>query len=465
MSDFQIDLLLSFAAVVGLLALSAFFSGSETALTAASRAWIHGRAREGDRRAMIVERLLRDRERLIGAILLGNNLVNILASALATRSFLFLVGQAGVLYATLVMTTLVLIFAEVLPKSWAIANPNRVALSVARPVALLVGVLSPVVSLVGAIVRGTLRVFGVDLAGRREILSVHEELRDTIDLGAREGGLKKSYRDMLGSILDLDEVTVEDVMIHRKNMKMLDLDEPPERLVDRVIASPHTRLPVYKGNPENIVGVVHAKDVLRALRRSSSADGIDFAALMHEPWFVPETTSLREQLNAFLRRRAHFALVVDEYGALQGLVTLEDILEEIVGDIADEFDTMAHGIRVLDDGWVLVDGATSIRDLNRHFDWDLPDDEASTIAGLVIYEAETIPIVGQKFRFHGFEFEIVGRRRNQITQIRLRPLDGGRRLSGREGAFPPVGGEQREVSSAPAGSAEGPSGSDERAAD
>ncbi len=433
MSEFQIDLLFSFAAVVALLACSAFFSGSETALTAASRAWIHGRAREGDRRAEIVERLLQDRERLIGAILLGNNLVNILASALATRSFLLLVGEAGVVYATLVMTTLVLIFAEVLPKSWAIANPNRVALSVARPVALLVGLLSPVVAVVGAIVRGTLGLFGIDLAGRREVLSVHEELRDTIDLGAREGGLKKSYRDMLGSILDLDEVTVEDVMIHRKNMAMIDLAAPAERIVDRITESPYTRLPVFKGNPENIVGILHAKDVLRALRRCGSAGRIDVASLLHEPWFVPETTTLREQLNAFLRRHAHFALVVDEYGALQGLVTLEDILEEIVGDIADEFDTVAHGIRVLDDGWVLVDGTTSIRDLNRHFDWELPDDDASTIAGLVIYEAETIPIVGQKFRFHGFEFEIVGRRRNQITQIRMRPLDG---AAGREKPIP-----------------------------
>ncbi|GIX17520.1 MAG: membrane protein [Rhodothalassiaceae bacterium] len=422
MTEAELDLAISMASITVLLALSAFFSGSETALTAASRAWIHGRAREGDRRARIVERLIADRERLIGAILLGNNLVNILASALATRSFLLLVGEAGVAYVTLVMTALVLVFAEVLPKSYAISDPNRTALSVAWPMLGLVTVLSPIVGLIQRIVRVTLKLVGIDLSSRREVLSVHEELKDAIDLGAREGALRRSYRHMLGSILDLDEVTVEDVMIHRRAMTMVNLADPPEKIVDQVIASRHTRIPVYDGQPENIVGVLHAKDVLRALREEGDAARIDIRALMHEPWFVPETTTLREQLNAFLRRRAHFALVVDEYGALQGLVTLEDILEEIVGDILDEFDVAEQGIRVQEDGSVLVDGTVTIRDLNRRFDWNLPDDEASTIAGLLIYEAETIPIVGQRFVFHGFEFEVVGRRRNQITQIRIRPL-------------------------------------------
>ena len=421
-SGSELDLALSLATIVALLALSAFFSGSETALTAASRAWIHGRAREGDRRARIVEQLIADRERLIGAILLGNNLVNILASALATRSFLLLAGEAGVAYATLVMTALVLIFAEVLPKSYAIADPNRTALKVAYPILAVVTIFSPVVALIQRIVRGTLALFGIDLSSRREVLSVHEELKDAIDLGAREGVLRKSYRHMLGSILDLDEITVEEVMIHRRAMTMVDLADPPARIVDTVIESGHTRIPVYDGEPENIVGILHAKDVLRALRQLGDPERIDIRTLLHEPWFVPETTTLREQLNAFLRRRAHFALVVDEYGALQGLVTLEDILEEIVGDILDEFDVAEQGIRIQEDGWVLVDGTVTIRDLNRRFDWNLPDEQAATIAGLLIYEAETIPIVGQRFVFHGFEFEVVGRRRNQITQIRMRPL-------------------------------------------
>jgi len=411
----------SILAVIALLGFSAFFSGSETALTAASRARTHRQAREGDKRAIRLERLTADRERLLGSILLGNNLVNILASALATSVFIKLVGEAGVAYATLVMTLLVLIFAEVLPKTYAISNPDRMALVVAPFVNIFVQSFSPVVRLVRRIVRGTLSMFGIDLAGRDDVLSVREEIRGAIDLGASEGGIRKAHRDMLGSILDLDEITLEDVMIHRKSMALLDIAEPPEKIVDQVIESPFTRLPVYEGDTENIIGVIHAKDVRRALRDKRTPAEIDIRSIMSEAWFVPETTTLREQLSAFLSRRAHFALVVDEYGALQGLVTLEDILEEIVGDISDEFDQALIGIKSLGEGWVLVDGTLSIRDLNRRFDWSLPDEEAITIAGLLIYASESIPIVGQRFTFHGFDFEVAGRRRNQITQIKLRP--------------------------------------------
>lgn len=405
-----------------LLLLSAFFSGSETALTAASRARMHRLAREGDKRASLVEKLIEDRERLIGAILFGNNLVNILASALATSVLIRIAGEGGVVYATLIMTALVLIFAEVMPKSYAISDPDRMALSVGRPIRLAVLLFSPVVSLVRRIVRITLGIFGVDLEGREAVLSAREEIRGAIDLGASEGGIRKSHRDMLGSILDLDDIAIEDVMIHRRNMEMIDIHMPPAAVVEAVITSPHTRLPIYEDDSENIIGVLHSKDLLRALKAIGDPGKIDVRAIMLEPWFVPETTSLREQMSAFLARRMHFALVVDEYGSLQGLVTLEDILEEIVGDISDEFDKTVHGVKKLTNGWIQVDGITSLRDLNRRFDWSLPDDEATTIAGLVLYEAETIPIVGQRFVFHGFEFEITGRRRNQITQIRMRPL-------------------------------------------
>ncbi len=407
--------------IVILLGLSAFFSGSETALTAASRAWIHHLARAGDGRARRVLPLIEDRERLIGAILLGNNLVNILASVLAASVLITLFGASGVVYAALVMTILIVVFAEILPRSYAISKPESVALAVGRPVSLLVFLLAPVVNLVRFVVRGTLAVFGIDLEGREAILLVRDEIRGVIDLGASEGHIRKVHRDMLGSILDLDEISVEDVMIHRKSMTMVDIAEPVGTILDMVIASPNTRLPVYENDNENIIGVLHAKDVLRALRAVDDVEAIDFRAIMTDAWFVPETTTLREQLNAFLSRRAHFALVVDEYGAIQGLVTLEDILEEIVGDITDEFDNADPGIKKLANGWVQVDGAVTIRDLNRRFDWSLPDDDASTIAGLVIFASEIIPIVGQRFYFYGFEIEIVGRRRNQITQLKLRP--------------------------------------------
>lgn len=406
-----------------LLLMSGLFSGSETALTAASKARIHQLAKGGDKRARRVSRLIDDKERLIGAILLGNNLVNILASALATSLFLDLMGDDGVFYATAVMTALVLIFAEVLPKSYAIAHTEAMALSMARIIGFVVFVFAPIVSLVQHIVRITLKIFGVDISEIDNPLSAQEEIRGAIDLHRHEGGIVKEDQHMLGSILDLEEITVEEVMLHRKSMQMIDLNTPTDDLIAAVVRSPYTRLPLYDGEPENIVGVLHAKDVLRAIRRAGGQmHRFNVKRIMTKPWFVPETTNLKEQLNAFLERKSHFALVVDEYGDIQGLITLEDILEEIVGDIADEHDFEIAGVRTLADNSVEVEGSVTIRDLNRMFDWHLPDDEATTIAGLVIYEAETIPIVGKKYSFHGFRFEVTARNKNQITGIRMRKL-------------------------------------------
>lgn len=414
--------LLLLLAILCLLMISGFFSGSETALTAATPARLHRQAQEGDTSAQQVLALLSNKERLIGAILLGNNLVNILASALATSLLIATVGEEGVVYATLIMTLLVLIFAEVLPKTYAIADPDKVALRVCRAIQLVVVLFSPVVAMVTQIVRITLKGLGVDLHGRDAVLTAHEEIRGTIEYQASEGGIRKAHRDMLGSILDLDELTVEDVMVHRRHMKLLDIALPKDKLIAQAVRQPYTRIPLFKDTTENIVGILHAKDLLRAVMRAGGdASKIDIAQVMVRPWFVPETTTLREQMNAFRDRRAHFALVVDEYGTLMGLVTLEDILEEIVGDIVDEHDVKVEGVRLEPDGSILVDGTVPIRDLNREFDWTLPDDDAATLAGLIIYETETIPIVGQKFQIHNLEAEILGRRRNQITKVRLRP--------------------------------------------
>ncbi len=406
-----------------LLLLSGLFSGSETALTAASKARIHHMAKQGDKRAKRVAHLIDDKERLIGAILLGNNLVNILASALATSLFLNLMGDDGVFIATAVMTALVLIFAEVLPKSYAIANTERMALAVSRVIRFVVFLFAPIVALVQRIVRITLRLFGVDISSTDNALSPQEEIRGAIDLHRHEGGLVKEEQHMLGSILDLEDVTIEDVMLHRKSMEMLDVNADTDDIIAAVVRSQYTRLPLFENEPENIVGVLHAKDVLRALRRAGGQmHRFNVKRIMTKPWFVPETTSLKEQLNAFLERKSHFALVVDEYGDIQGLVTLEDILEEIVGDIADEHDFDVAGVRSFNDGTVVAEGSVTIRDLNRMFDWHLPDDNATTIAGLLIFEAETIPIVGSRFDFHGFRFEVTARSKNQITGVKLRKL-------------------------------------------
>ena len=412
-------------AIVVLLAMSAFFSGSETALTATNRARMRTLEERGMRSAGAVAKLTEDKERLIGAILLGNNLVNILASTLAGAVFASLFpGGAGVVIATAVMTVLVLVFAEVMPKTAAIANPERFAMVVAVPMRIVVRLFAPVTGVVQWVVRHTLRVVGIDVSDQASVLSAQEELKGALELHHEEGTVDKDARDIIRGALELDDITVEEIMLHRRNIEMIDVTTPAREVVETVLASKHTRIPLYEGSPDDVVGVLHAKDLLRALwARGGDPGGIDVPGLAMDPYFVPETTTLQEQLDAFKANQQHFALVVDEYGALQGLVTLEDILEEIVGEIEDEYDEAVVGVRRQPDGSVVVDGDVTIRDLNRFMDWRLPDEEAVTIAGLVIHEARTIPDVGQVFSFFGSRFEVLKKRRNQVTSLKIRPLE------------------------------------------
>jgi magnesium and cobalt exporter, CNNM family len=405
------------------LLLSAFFSGSETALTAHSRISLAHLEKQGNTNAAIVNRLLAARERLIGALLLGNNAVNIAASSLATGVLLAWFGDVGVIYATVVMTILVVVFAEVLPKTAAINAPERIALKVARPMRFVVRILGPVLMGIEALVRWILKFFGIQVGENQPILTAHERLRGAVDLLHREGGVEKLDRDMVGGVLDLRELEVSDVMLHRTRMLTLNAGDPPEKIVEAALAAPVTRFPVWRDSPDNIVGVLHSKDLLRAMQAAEGdASRIDIAAITTAPSFVPDTTPLYEQLKAFRRCKSPLALVVDEYGDLMGLVTLEDILEEIVGDITDEHDIDVAGVRPQPDGSVNVDGGVPIRDLNRAMDWSLPDDEATTIAGLVIHEARSIPEPGQIFTFHGFRFRVLRRHRNRITSLRITPL-------------------------------------------
>ena len=411
---------ITLGAIFFLLLLSAIFSGSETALTTASQARIHHLRRKGNKRAGIVSELNERRERFLGTILLGNNLVNILASALATSIMIQWVGDAGVLYATIVMTLLVLIFAEILPKTYAILNPDRTALTVAPFIRLLVVLLTPVNVTIQTLVLGILKVSRVQRGKGRA--AVEEEIRGAIDLYVHEAGGFRDEGSMLGGILDLVNVEVSEIMIHRKNMFLIDASQPTQEIVEEALTSPFTRIPIWENDPENIIGILHAKDVLRALTiHTGKLNELDIRTVASEPWFVPDTTNLRSQLTAFRRRKSHFALVVDEYGDLMGLVTLEDILEEIVGDISDEHDVSVAGIRPQGDGSFIIDGTTTIRDLNRRFDWTLPDEEAATIAGLVLHEAQVIPESGQVFTFFGCRFEVLRRQRSQITALRLTP--------------------------------------------
>ncbi|MHA1164308.1 MAG: HlyC/CorC family transporter [Alphaproteobacteria bacterium] len=420
-----LEIALTAGTVIVLIFISAFFSGSETALTAASRARMHTLAQDGSARARLVNALMENPEKLIGAILLGNNLVNILASVLATSLLLSLFGETGVVYATLTMTALVLIFGEVMPKTYAITNPDRAALKVAPAIRLAVALFGPVTNGVQMIVRFFFRIFGPEVSQDAAVLSAHDELRGAIELHHKEGSFIKHDRDMLGGVLDLTDLEVEDVMVHRTKMHTINADDPPQQIVDQVLSSPYTRLPLWQGEPENIVGILHVKTLLQAVRDAQGdLSKLDPLAIAVPPWFVPDTTSLRGQLNAFLRRKAHFALIVDEYGEVQGLVTLEDILEEIVGEIMDEHDELQMSVRPLADGGVQVDGSMPTRDLNRAMDWELPEEEATTVAGLVIHKAQTIPQPGQAFTFDGFRFEVLRRHRNKITSLKVTKVKG-----------------------------------------
>ena len=406
--------------VLLLLCFSGFFSGSETALTAASRARMHAAEKDGDNRASIVSKLLNMRERLLGGILLGNNMVNILASVLTTAVFTNVFGTGGkaLVGATVLMTLLILIFAEVLPKTYAISQPDKMALKVARPINLIVKIFAPIVSIVQVIVNGTLRLFGVDT--KASAWTAADEIKGAVDLHLEEGGVAKRARDQIYGVLEIGELDVEDVMIHRKNVIMLDVNLPAEQIVKEVLDSGHSRIPLFEEDQDKMIGVLHVKDILKSISKDSG----DFSAvnakkIMRETWFVPETTSVVKQLRAFQQKREHFALVVDEYGALMGVLTLEEILEEIVGDIQDEYDEELQGIERLKEGGAILQGDLPVRDINRAMDWKLPDEEAVTIAGLVIHESQTIPEIGQTFAYYGYRFEILEKQRNQIVSLKV----------------------------------------------
>jgi Mg2+/Co2+ transporter CorB len=339
---------------------------------------------------------------------------------LATSLFISLFDEAGVLWATIVMTVVLVVFAEVMPKTYALTYSDKYALAIAPPVRAVVLILSPLS--IG------LRMLANRLIGKRETddSDREEELRGMIELHGADGDADdRETQAMLSSVLDLNEISVDQIMTHRAGVSMVDADDDLEALLRRVLESPHTRHPIYSGNSDNIIGVLHVKDLLRAVGQngSSSVAGNGGRKLVQDiasdPYFIPETTLLFDQLQAFRKRREHFAVVVDEYGDLRGIVTLEDILEEIVGDIDDEHDIDLAGLTAQPDGSWIVDGGVTIRDLNRALGWQLPDEDASTIAGLVLFESRTIPRPGQEFRFHDIRFRILKREGHKVTSLRL----------------------------------------------
>ena len=418
----ETELIATLFGIFILLILSGLFSGSETALTAFSRPRMHLLERQGDDRARLVNSLVKNKEKMIGAILLGNNLVNILASALATSLLISFFGKNGVVYATLAMTFLVLIFGEIAPKTYAFYHSDRVSRAVAPLFRVLILILSPVTQAINWMIAQTMRGIGINFVELSDKAEAVEALRGAIELHQGDHADIQHERVMLRSILDLSDVDVSEVMHHRQDLVMVDGDLPPAEIIKQIVNAPYTRIPIWRSEMDNIVGVLHVKELLRQVSANlDNPNRINIDNISSPPWFIPESTSLLDQLQAFRRRREHFALVVDEYGSLMGVVTLEDILEEIVGDIADEHDIVPLGVRPQTDGSYIVDGRVTIRDLNRRFDWGLTDETAATLAGLVIEIGKVIPEEGQIFNQRGFRFEIMSRRQNRLAMIRVTP--------------------------------------------
>ena len=415
------DIIILSISIFILLILSAFFSGSETALTASTRSRLTGLNIKGKKNAQIAINLLNDKESLIGAILLGNNLVNILASSLATSLLIKMFGDSGVAYAVLIMTVLIVIFAEILPKSYAISNSEKMALTISPIIRPFVFFLSPITWLMEKIVHGILAIFGMNYIKNSRSLSVQDEIRGTVDLHHKEGRLYKFDKDMVKGILDLSVIGIEDVMVHRSNMFTVNIDDDANNIISAVINSPYTRIPVWKNDAENIIGIIHAKNLLRLISTKKNLPILneDIKKTLLEPWFVPETTTLKEQLQMHLNKRTKLAIIVDEYGALMGMISLEDIIEEIVGDISDEHDVIVKGVDVNSDGSFNINGNVEIRDLNREYGWELPDSEANTISGLIIHESRSFPKPGQRFNYYSFQFEILETQGNQISLLKV----------------------------------------------
>lgn len=419
--DFSLAILIG--SIFGLVILSAFFSGSETSLTSASKPRIHTLAKTGKKNAIIFEKIFKNKETLICTILFANNLVNVLASALATKILIEITPAEGIIYATVIMTLMILIFGELLPKTIALSNADKLALFISPIFNILILILYPLTSILNIVVSFFLKIFGINKNNKLDDFDGEEreeELRGVIDLHSGEDGSAKEEKNMLKSILDLDEITVGSIMVPRKEIFSISSNIDFSSLIKKLKKSPHSRVPVWEKNPENIIGIFHVRNIIDY--KIENKEKFDLISLCQKPWFIPESTKLDYQLMEFKKRKEHFSIVVDEYGEFLGIVTLEDILEEIVGDIDDELDDKKAnivGVKQEKKNVFLIKGTVSIRDLNRELGWKLPDKNFSTVAGLILYESRSIPKIGQIFSFYNFNFEILDKRYNQILLLKI----------------------------------------------
>lgn len=414
--------------IVLLLTCSAFFSGSETSVMSASRSKIHKLKTDGNRNAEILSQLRgQDKERFLGSILLGNNFVNILASAVATSLCIDLFGDSGesLAIATATMTALILIYCEVLPKTLAVRNSEYLALKVAKLCFLLTKILYPFTYIVKLFVDRSIKLMRIDSKAEHSVSGL-EVIKGAIDLHHEEGEVFTEDKFMLGGLIDLESVTVEEIMIYRNDIYGIDIDDDPEDLILSVMRGRHSRIPVWEKNQDNIIGVLYLRDLLQILKEKklNKVEKADLRAILREPWFIPSTTNLKTQLRAFREKHKHFALVVDEYGELLGLVTLEDIVEEIVGQIDDEYDFAANNdINKIDTKTLKVSGDVTIRDINREMEWDISDEDATTIGGLLLHIAREVPARGDEFTHKNYVFKMLKKKRNTILKIKITKVE------------------------------------------
>lgn len=408
--------------ILALILLTGFFSSTETAISVASKARLHRFLKSGHKSAKIAIMLHEKMGLVISVVLACNTIVN---TIIATIGASFLIGifgdQSGPIISAMIMSPLIWFAGEVLPKMFAIHKAEAIFLRVAPALNIIFKLFSPINHIINLLASFVLRISGMtDKEGSDANL---DELKGAIDLHQRpDASDTQDERAMLKSILDLGSVAVNEIMIHRKNVTMINAADPIDDIIAQVLSSPFTRIPVWKDSIDNIVGIVHAKVLFRAIRQADmTMNTLEILKIAQKPWFIPESKPLLDQLKDFQQRREHFANVVDEYGSWLGIVTLEDILEEIVGEITDENDIAFKGVRPQKDNSYIVDGNVTIRDLNRQFEWGLPDENASTIAGLILYQFRLIPTVGQIFTLDGFRFEILRRQRNQIMLLRVTP--------------------------------------------
>lgn len=418
----QVFLWTSFSIAVLLFLLSSFFAAAETALTAFSRPRIHRLAKKGNARAKRIEALAAKMNHTVGSILIGKNAMDILGTSLMTTVFLQLFNETGVVIATMLLTLFIIIFIEVMPKMYAISQPEHMSLSISLVMQWCVRLLSPLMYVVQIVSEKTLSLLGMRMDRVESWSSAIEELRSAIDLHGKERLTHESH--MLHSVLDLSSLTVDEILIHRSDVMMVDVDQNIDDIHKMVLKSIYTRLPVWKNSPENIIGILNTKTFIHEYAKHQGKDDtlLDIKKVVSKPWFIPETTPLLQQMLAFRKERHHLACIIDEYGSFSGIVSLEDILEVIVGEIEDEHDEHNNHIRPTKDGAYLVEGTVTIRELNKHFNLEIPDEDFSTLAGLLIHESQSVPTVGQRFHFYGMHFNIVRKEDQQIDLVRLEIL-------------------------------------------